>query len=83
MINGLVNLKTFQGGKKFGYQSGITTNSFATFPLLHLLPLPCQKQIGQLAKASGDSIIGAGIKDRNMFVIDRGLTDYKDKVVIA
>ena len=36
-----------------------------------------------LAKASGDSMIGAGINDGDMLVVDRGLTNYKDKVVIA
>ena len=36
-----------------------------------------------LAKASGDSMIGAGINDRDTLVVDRGLTNYKDKVVIA
>ena len=36
-----------------------------------------------LAKASGDSMIGAGINDGDMLVVDRGLTGYKDKVVIA
>ena len=35
------------------------------------------------AKASGDSMIGAGINDGDMLVVDRGLTNYKDKVVIA
>ena len=36
-----------------------------------------------IAKASGDSMIGAGIHDGDMLVVDRGLTDYKDRVVIA
>ena len=36
-----------------------------------------------LAKASGDSMIGAGINDGDMLVVDHGLTNYKDKVVIA
>ena len=36
-----------------------------------------------LAKASGDSMIGAGIKDGDMFLVDHGLTNYKDKVIIA
>ena len=36
-----------------------------------------------LAKASGDSMIGAGINDGDMLVVDRRLTNYKDKVVIA
>ena len=35
------------------------------------------------AKTSDDSMIGAGIKDGDMFVVDRGLTNYKDKVIIA
>ena len=28
-------------------------------------------------------MIGAGIKDGDMFVVDRNLTNYKDKVIIA
>ena len=36
-----------------------------------------------LAKASGDSMIGAGINDGDTLVVDHGLTNYKDKVVIA
>ena len=28
-------------------------------------------------------MIGAGIYDGDMLVVDRGLTDYRDKVVIA
>ena len=28
-------------------------------------------------------MIGAGIKDGDMFVVDRGLTNYKDNVIIA
>ena len=36
-----------------------------------------------LAEASGDSMIGAGINDGDMLVVDHGLTNYKDKVVIA
>ena len=36
-----------------------------------------------LAKASSDSMIGAGINDGDMLVVDRGLTNYKDKVVFA
>ena len=31
-----------------------------------------------IAKASGDSMIGAGINDGDMLVVDRGLTNYKD-----
>ena len=34
-------------------------------------------------KANGDSMIGAGVYDGDMLVVDRGLTDYRDKVVIA
>ena len=36
-----------------------------------------------IAKASGDSMIGAGINDGDILLVDRGLTNYKDKVVIA
>ena len=36
-----------------------------------------------VTKANGDSMIGAGIYDGDMLVVDRGLTNYKDKVVIA
>jgi DNA polymerase V len=36
-----------------------------------------------VTKANGDSIIGAGIHNGDMPVVDRGLTNYKDKVVIA
>ena len=36
-----------------------------------------------LAKASSDSMIGAGINDGDMLVVDRGLTNYKGKVIIA
>lgn len=36
-----------------------------------------------LAKADGDSMIGAGIRDGDMLVVDKGITDYKDRVVIA
>ena len=36
-----------------------------------------------IAKASGDSMIGAGIHDGDMLVVDKGITDYKDRVVIA
>ena len=36
-----------------------------------------------LAKASSDSMIGAGINDGDMLVVRRSLTNYKDKVVIA
>jgi len=36
-----------------------------------------------IAKASGESMIGAGINDGDILLVDRGLTNYKDKVVIA
>lgn len=36
-----------------------------------------------VTKANGDSMTGAGNHDGDMLVVDRGLTDYKDKVVIA
>ena len=36
-----------------------------------------------IAKASGDSMIGAGIHDGDMLVVDNGITEYKDRVVIA
>ena len=36
-----------------------------------------------IAKASGDSMIGAGIHDGDMLVVDKGITEYKDRVVIA
>ena len=36
-----------------------------------------------LAKASVDSMNCAGNKDGDMFVVDRGLTNYKDNVTIA
>ena len=36
-----------------------------------------------VTKANGDSMTGAGIHDGDMLVVDRGLTDYRDKVVIA
>ena len=36
-----------------------------------------------VTKANGDSMTGAGIYDGDMLVVDRGLTDYRDKVVIA
>ncbi len=35
-----------------------------------------------IAKASANTMIGAGINDCDMLVVDRGLTNYKDKVVI-
>ena len=34
-----------------------------------------------IAKASGDSMIGAGIHDGDMLVVDKGITEYKDRVV--
>ena len=36
-----------------------------------------------VTKANGDSMTGAGIQDGDMLVVDQGLTDYRDKVVIA
>ena len=36
-----------------------------------------------IAKASGDSMIGAGIHDGDMLVVDKGITEYKDRIVIA
>ena len=36
-----------------------------------------------VTKANGDSMIGGGIHDGDMLVVDRGLTKYKEKVVIA
>ena len=36
-----------------------------------------------IAKPSADTMIGAGINDGDMLVVDRGLTNYKDNVVIA
>ena len=36
-----------------------------------------------IAKASGDSMIGAGIHDGDMLIVDKGITEYKDRVVIA
>ena len=53
-------------------------------PRLHLTDLLIKNpDTTFLAKASGDSMIGAGINDGDMLVVDRGLTNYKDKVVIA
>ena len=53
-------------------------------PHLHLNDLLIKNpDTTYLAKASGDSMIGAGIKDGDMLVLDRGLTNYKDKVIIA
>ena len=53
-------------------------------PRLHLTDLLIKNpDTTFLAKASGDSMIGAGINDGDMPVVDRGLTNYKDKVVIA
>jgi len=36
-----------------------------------------------IAKASGDSMIGASINDGDILVVDRGLTNYKERLVIA
>ena len=36
-----------------------------------------------VTKANGDSMTGAGNYDGDMLVVDRGLTNSKDKVVIA
>ena len=53
-------------------------------PRLHLNDLLIKNpDTTYLAKASGDSMIGAGINDGDTLVVDRGLTNYKDKVVIA
>ena len=53
-------------------------------PRLHLTDLLIKNpDTTFLAKASGDSMIGAGIKDGDMLVVDRGLTNYKDKVFVA
>ena len=53
-------------------------------PRLHLTDLLIKNpDTTFLAKASGDSMIGAVINDGDMLVVDRGLTNYKDKVVIA
>ena len=53
-------------------------------PRLHLNDLLIKNTDTTLcAKASVDSMIGAGIKDGDMFVVDRGLTNYKGKVIIA
>ena len=53
-------------------------------PRLHLNDLLIKNpDMTFLAKASGDSMIGAGINDGYTLVVDSGLTNYKDKVVIA
>ena len=53
-------------------------------PHLHLNDLLIKNpDTAFLAKASGDSMIGAGINDGDTLVVDRGLTNYKDKVIIA
>jgi len=53
-------------------------------PRLHLNDLFIKNTDTTLfAKASVDSMICAGIKDGDMFVVDRGLTNYKGKVIIA
>ena len=36
-----------------------------------------------ITKASGDSMIGAKIYDGDMLIVDRGITEYKDKIVEA
>tara|TARA_B100000900_G_C20175846_1_gene551810 strand:- start:7 stop:429 length:423 start_codon:yes stop_codon:yes gene_type:complete len=36
-----------------------------------------------ITKASGDSMIGAKIYDGDMLIVDRGITEYKDKIVVA
>ena len=36
-----------------------------------------------VTKANGDSMTGAWIHEGDMLVVDRGLTNYKDKVGIA
>ena len=49
-------------------------------PHLHLNDLLIKNpNTAFLAKASGDSMIGAGINDGDTLVVDRGLTNYKDK----
>ena len=53
-------------------------------PRLHLNDLFIKNTDTTLfAKASVDSMICAGIKDGDMFVVDRCLTNYKGKVIIA
>ena len=53
-------------------------------PLPHLNDLLIKRpETTFIAKASGDSMIGAGINDGDILVVDRALTNYKDKIVIA
>ena len=53
-------------------------------PRLHLNDLLIKNPVTTfVTKANGDSMTGAGIHDGDMLVVDRGLTDYRDKVVIA
>ena len=53
-------------------------------PRLHLNDLLIKRpEKTFIAKASADTMIGAGINDGDMLVVDRDLTNYKDKVVIA
>ena len=53
-------------------------------PRLHLNDLLIKRpETTFIAKASGDSMIGAGINDGDILVVDRALTNYKDKIVIA
>ena len=53
-------------------------------PRLHLNDLLIKNQTPlSLPKPTGVSMIGAGIHDGDMLVVDRGLTNYKDKVAIA
>ena len=53
-------------------------------PRLHLNDLLVKNPDATfVTKANGDSMTGAGIHDGDMLVVDRGLTNYKDKVVIA
>ena len=53
-------------------------------PRLHLNDLLIKNTVTTfVTKANGDSMTGAGIHDGDMLVVDRGLTDYRDKVVIA
>ena len=50
-------------------------------PRLHLNDLLVKNPDATfVTKANGDSMTGAGIHDGDMLVVDRGLTNYKDKV---
>ena len=51
-------------------------------PRLHLNDLLIKNPVTTPTKANG-VVTGAGIHDGDMLVVDRGLTDYRDKVVIA